>query len=428
MKNRVLTFITLALMPAVMQAQEAKQFAFSVQSGHYYDLQYTSFDDLLNGASGEDMRGLNGMDTKFDVGVGVRAHYYFSPLMSFELGYDRATVTGANTVEWHNSKNTAYSVGAKFSMKKSTLTETLNTVPFARISMGILNYEAQRSFVSDGIEFSKAVGATSFTTLGFGLQHHITSAISVNLQSSLRVINTDAWDGYDYSSGRDHLLMTTVGVEYALGKGSHMNQLPTSRDPRFNKVLQEIDQIKQNEEAAAKMLELQAKENAELKAKLELLEKGMDELATEQEKFAKSATTMSDAPYAIYFDFNKSKVMPVFELELQKRVFELADKNVVYTIQAFSDEKGTNLANSLIRARRIAKVKALLKDWGIAEDHIIVKEWDGSHTGNDQLDRRVEISVKVVEQYLELLFWFGEKPSLRWGLFLCPIHHFHPNF
>lgn len=397
MKNRVLTFITLALMPAVMQAQEAKQIAFSVQTGHYYDLQYTSFDDLLNGASGEDMRGLNGMDTKFDVGMGLRAHYYYSPLVSFELGYDRATVTGANSVEWHSSQNSAYSVGAKFSMKKSTLTETLNTVPFARISMGILNYEAQRSFVSDGIEFSKAVGAASFTTMGLGIQHHLTNAISVNLQSSLRVINTDAWDGYDYSSGRDHLMMTTIGIEYAIGKGSHMNQLPTSRDPRVNSVLNEIDQIKQNDESTVKMLEIQAKENAELKAKLALLEKGLEELATEQEEFAKSSTTEVAAPYAIYFDFNSSKVQSVFELELQKRVFELADKNVVYSIQAFSDQKGTKLANSLIRARRIAKVKALLKRWGIQDDHIVIKEWDGSHTGNDRLDRRVEVSIKVSE-------------------------------
>jgi outer membrane protein OmpA-like peptidoglycan-associated protein len=397
MKNRVLTFITLALMPAVMQAQEAKQIAFSVQTGHYYDLQYTSFDDLLNGASGEDMRGLNGMDTKFDVGMGLRAHYYYSPLVSFELGYDRATVTGANSVEWHSSQNSAYSVGAKFSMKKSTLTETLNTVPFARISMGILNYEAQRSFVSDGIEFSKTVGATSFTTLGFGVQHHITNAFSVNLQSSLRVVNTDAWDGYDYSSGRDHLMMTTIGVEYALGKGSHMNRLPTSRDPRVNSVLDEINLIKQNEESTLKMLDIQAKENAELKEKYALLEKGMEELATKQAEFSKTSTSETIAPYVIYYDFNSSKVQTVFELELQKRVFELADQNAVFTIQAFSDEKGTKLANSLIRARRIAKIKALLKSWGIQDDNIVIKEWDGSHSGNDRLDRRVELTVKVLE-------------------------------
>jgi outer membrane protein OmpA-like peptidoglycan-associated protein len=260
-----------------------------------------------------------------------------------------------------------------------------------------LNYEAQRSFVSDGIEFSNTVGATSFTTLGFGVQHHITNAFSVNLQSSLRVVNTDAWDGYDYSSGRDHLMMTTIGVEYALGKGSHMNRLPTSRDPRVNSVLDEINLIKQNEESTLKMLDIQAKENAELKEKYALLEKGMEELATKQAEFSKTSTSETIAPYVIYYDFNSSKVQTVFELELQKRVFELADQNAVFTIQAFSDEKGTKLANSLIRARRIAKIKALLKSWGIQDDNIVIKEWDGSHSGNDRLDRRVELTVKVLE-------------------------------
>ncbi|MEL0146689.1 MAG: hypothetical protein VW808_07140, partial [Schleiferiaceae bacterium] len=100
--------------------------------------------------------------------------------------------------------------------------------------------------------------------------------------------------------------------------------------------------------------------------------------------------------YNIYYDFNKADIKESFELELQKRVFELEGQSVVFVLQAFSDEKGTSLANKLVRARRLQKAEELLKGWGIPKDRIEVKPWDGSHTGNDVIDRRIEISVRVL--------------------------------
>jgi len=80
MKTRAIVLTVFLMSQATGFAQDTKeaqlrQFAISTQAGHFYDLQYTSFDDLMNGASGEDMRGLNGLNTQFDVGYAARLHY-----------------------------------------------------------------------------------------------------------------------------------------------------------------------------------------------------------------------------------------------------------------------------------------------------------------------------------------------------------------
>jgi hypothetical protein len=398
-------FIATALMGALsMSAQEAapkattyRTFGLSLESGHYYDLQFTSFDDLLNGASGEDMRGLNGPGTTFDVGFGARATYYYSPLTSFDFAFDKATVTGANFVETHVSKNTAYTLGMNINLKKGDLQEEYTFVPFGRIGFGMLNYDAQRSFVSDGIEFSNRIGGTTHTEVGGGVVGHINDGLSVRMMSVLRVINSDAWDGYDYSSGKDHLMKTTVSVEYAFGKSRHMNRLPSYRDARVAALQQELAILKSDSESAMKMItENSAKQN-KLAEDLEKMKEGMDALVEQQEALAASKASSASSSletYNIYYAFNEARPNDQFTAELQSKVFALTGQDVVFTIQAFSDPKGTKLQNSLVRARRIAQVKSLLKGWGIEEANIEVLEWDGTYTGTDSLDRRVEIGVR----------------------------------
>lgn len=401
MKTRAIVLTAFLMSQASGFAQDAnkaqlRQFAISTQAGHFYDLQYTSFDDLLNGASGEDMRGLNGLNTKFDVGIGARLHYYYSPLVSFELGYDNATITGANTVEWHTSKNSAYSLAMKIDMKKSSTIEEYTTIPFLRLGMGMVNYSAERSFVSDGIMFSNTEGTSTMTEYGAGVQHHLNDAISLNIQSMLRVIHTDAWDGYDYSSGRDHVLYTTIGVEYAFGSGGHMNRQPSYRDARVKQLMNEIQTLKTSDEAIYELIKINGEEHEKFQKDLELMKSSIDKLAEEQEGLMASSVSEDFGNYNIYYDFNKADIKESFELELQKRVFELEGQSVVFVLQAFSDEKGTSLANKLVRARRLQKAEELLKGWGIPKDRIEVKPWDGSHTGNDVIDRRIEISVRVL--------------------------------
>lgn len=401
MKTRAIILTAFIMSQATGFAQDAKeaqlrQFAISTQAGHFYDLQYTSFDDLMNGASGEDMRGLNGLNTQFDVGFAARLHYYYSPLVSFELGYDNASITGANAVEWHTSSNNAFSLSMKIDMKKSSTIEEYTTIPFLRLGMGMLNYSSERSFVSDGIIFSNTRGTSTMTEYGVGVQHHLNDVISLNVQSMLRIIHTDAWDGYDYSSGRDHVLYTTVGVEYAFGTGGHMNRKPSYRDSRVNQLINEIESLKSSDEAIYDLIDLNREESERFRKDLELMKLGVEKLAEEQVGLTKSLQKEEFGAYNIYYDFNNANINEFFVLELQKRVFALEGQSVVFRLQAFSDEKGTPLANKLIRARRLQKAEELLKTWGISKENIEIKPWDGSYTGNDILDRRLEISVHVM--------------------------------
>lgn len=377
-------------------APTLRTFGLSLEGGHYYDLQFTSFDDLLNGASGEDLRGLNGPGTKFDVGMGVRATYYYTPLTSFDFAFDRAEVTGANTVETHVSKNQAYTIGANFNLKRADHTESYKIVPFARLGFGVLNFESQRYFVSDGIEFSNRIGATTHTETGAGVQVHFTDALSLKAQSVLRIVYSDAWDGYDYSSGRDHMMKTTVGVEYAFGKGRHKNTLPAFRDARVASLMTQMEALKSSEESMLQMLAENTQQHNKLREDLDAMKEGIEALAEKQAELVASSTAKAESmsTYNIYYDFNDTKAAESFVTELQARVFKLTGEDVVFTIQAFSDPQGTSIQNSLVRARRIANVKSLLKEWGIDEAKIEVLKWDETYTGNNKLDRRVEVGVK----------------------------------
>lgn len=376
----------------------SRVFGLSLESGHYYDIAFTSFDDLLNGASGEDMRGLNGPGTKFDVGFGFRASYYYTPLTSFDFSYDRAEVTGANQVETHVSKNEAFTLGANFNFKRSDHKEQYKVVPFARLAAGVLNFESQRLFVSDGIEFSSRIGATTHTETGFGFQIHFTDKLSVKAQSVLRIVYSDAWDGYDYSSGRDHMLKTTVGLEYAFGKGAHKNTEAAFRDSRVTALAATVDALKSNEAAVLKMLSDNTAAHAKLQDDLAAMQKSVDELAESQASFEeqlKNGVTSAYVGYNIYYDFNETQPKQSFVAELQERVFALAGKDVVFVIKAYSDPKGTKLQNTLVRNRRTANIKKLLRSWGISEEAIETQKWDGTHSGNDRLDRRVEVTPRV---------------------------------
>ena len=371
-------------------------FGLSLESGHYYDIAFTSFDDLQNGASGEDMRGLNGPGTKFDVGFGFRASYYYSPLVSFDFAYDRAEVTGANSVETHISKNEAFTLGANFNFKRADRTEQYKIVPFARLGVGVLNFDSQRYFVSDGIEFSNRIGATTHTETGLGVQMHITDAFSVRAQSILRIVYSDAWDGYDYSSGRDHMLKTTVGLEYAFGQGRHKNTLPAFRDTRVAQLAARVDALQSSEEAMLKMLAENTAVQTKLQEDLKAMQEGVEALAEKQASFEEQLKDNSEiSSYNIYYQFNETQPAASFVSELQERVFALAGKDVVFVIKAYSDPKGTKLQNALVRNRRTANVKKLLRSWGISEDAIEIAKWDGTHTGNDRLDRRVEVTPRL---------------------------------
>jgi outer membrane protein OmpA-like peptidoglycan-associated protein len=53
---------------------------------------------------------------------------------------------------------------------------------------------------------------------------------------------TDAWDGYDYGSGRDQMLKTSIGLKYAFGRNKHVDQTLAWQDHRVDQMQSKIDE------------------------------------------------------------------------------------------------------------------------------------------------------------------------------------------
>ena len=90
--------INMAYGQAEPKTAKLNKLGFGLRLNHLYDIQFTAYDKLANGSTGEDVSGLNGAKTNFDLAFGADVIYFFSPLVSADLAFDMGTMTGANTI------------------------------------------------------------------------------------------------------------------------------------------------------------------------------------------------------------------------------------------------------------------------------------------------------------------------------------------
>jgi outer membrane protein OmpA-like peptidoglycan-associated protein len=192
---------------------------------------------LTNGFIAEDMKGLNGSKTKFDMAFGLDLSYFFSPLFSMDLAYDRGKMTGSGTVEYYQSNVEFYTLGANLSLKRSIRTKPYRFVPYVRASIANANFDVERKFKEDDATFSHIKDNCVQLGLGLGIRYHITNNLHLNLMSEFVTSYTDKWDGFDYSNGNDHLVKTSLGLRYTIGKHNHADRALAWQDNRVDDLL-----------------------------------------------------------------------------------------------------------------------------------------------------------------------------------------------
>lgn len=219
------------------------RWAIGIQLNHLYDVKYTGFDLLSNGFSGEDLRGLNGNKTRFDLALGLRASYFFGPLVSVDAYFDAGKMTGANTIDFYESKVWMAGVSANIDLKTFRRTTPYRWVPFARTSLGVGSYNTNRHFIEDGATFNRTEGRALQWGFGAGVRYHYNANWHAALSAEFVTTATDAWDGYDYGSGRDQLLKTSLGVFYSPGKSDkHRGTESAWKDIRVDYLKDSVDQ------------------------------------------------------------------------------------------------------------------------------------------------------------------------------------------
>jgi outer membrane protein OmpA-like peptidoglycan-associated protein len=384
-------------------ANKFNRFSIAVQATHFYDLKFESYDDLQNGFSGEDMKGLNGEKTRFDMAYGVNIGYQFSPVLAVDMYGMFGSMSGANQIEYYQSDIRSLGIGANIALKTAH-TAGYRFVPYVRFATGWSSYDATRFFILDDVDFSNEKGTTWHYNLGIGVNGHINSKWSVFAQSAFNIVATDAWDGYNYGAGKDHMIKTTLGVRYTFGPKSRPNlnreaawQGKTS--PELLAAQRRLSEGMKTITEKVNVLEAtQNDRNKDFESELEELKNQSNPdslLARIDQRIRQYMDEVKSGELAaVYFDFNKSDIkvtgQSVVELVANQLISNPSWK---VSVSAFNDHIGNENANTLVRNARRDAVKNALIAQGISIDRIMFEEWRGIFTGNDKIDRRAELRI-----------------------------------
>ena len=413
----IITLTALALVPSAVIGQadsDKKQesvadekinsrFAIGLRASHLYDMKFTPYDVLSKDVAGEDVWGLNGENTRFDLGFGFDLTYFFTPFFSLDFAFDRGSMTAANDLEYSESDVSFYNIGANFNLKRSSLKEYYNWVPYARVAAGIAQYDATRYMAGDNSPFNNESGNAINLSLGLGIRYHLNDNFHLNLSSEFRTVLSDGFDGYDYGSGRDHMLQTTLGIRYTFGKGKHIDRKPAWRDKRVDDLSNRVkrqwkdynDTIRAIKQGLIKLEDLTADEIARIKKKQDEHSGDIDVL-----KNAKSSSGVGDASggiqaYSIFFGFNQWSLSEESKKNLMPLVAILkSEPNAKIYMNGFTDRIGSNDANARVRQNRLDSVKSFLKSQGIDESRIEILEAQQEHSKDAFLDRRVDMIIR----------------------------------
>jgi outer membrane protein OmpA-like peptidoglycan-associated protein/opacity protein-like surface antigen len=207
------------------------RFGIGIRGSHLYDVKYNGFGKLSNGYEVSDPQGMNGSKTNFDFGYGVSLNYFLTPTMSIDGSYDIGKMSGRtdNSIEYYTSDVTFLTLGFNLDLKGNNRVKPYRFVPYLRGSIASSTYDTKRKFIEDDGLNGATNGTTLQVGLGAGVRLHLTNNWFLNLQSEFVQTYTDAWDGWDYGSGRDYMAKTSFGLNYTFGKNNHLDRITNSQ-------------------------------------------------------------------------------------------------------------------------------------------------------------------------------------------------------
>jgi OmpA-OmpF porin, OOP family len=412
------------------QKPKANNWALGARISHLYDLKFTAYDLLNNGFAGEDLSGLNGNKTKFDIGLGLDVVYFWTPVISIDASFDFGKMTGANEVDYYNSNVNFLSLGANFDLKTKYRKEPYKWVPYVRASIGRGAYDTERKFIVDDGTFQKESGSKLTTGLGAGLRYHFNDNLHLVLQSEFIVVATDAWDGYNYGSGKDHMIKSTLGIRYTFGKNPHTDRglawQGGNGGKNYDKELAALqDSLLTERRKVAQAYRDIASINEKLSIDTDgdgvpdikdhcpdVAAKTKDGCPEEIQNIQAPSSSVNNKPisnkptmetvdktdmtFTIYFDINSSELEKDDKLILQNAVkFLKENPEILASVVGYADNSGSDKTNYDLSLKRAQIVNSYLVKEGIDKERLQVVAFGKQPKQDlDQLNRKVEIVIE----------------------------------
>lgn len=429
-----ITLPTAIAQQAINTKEPVNRWAVGGKISHFYDVLFTGYDLLNNGFSGEDLHGLNGSKTKFDIGLGLDVVYFWTPLISVDLAYDFGKMTGANSVDYYESDVSFLQMGVNFDLKTKYRSQPYKWVPYLRASLGRGTYDTKRKFIEDDGIFNTEAGAVLVTGLGGGLRYHFNNNWHALLQSEYSIASSDAWDGYNYGTGKEHMIRTSLGIRYSFGKHAHEDRGLAWQGGNGGKNYdKEVAALRDSLQLERQNL---AKANSNISAIQTMLSKdsdgdGMPDIKDHCPQLA--AKTINGCPeeikntapssnstnnvavtgsvknmqpevkkakenesYNIYFDVNSTELKNEGILTINKAVkFLKENPEILASVIGFADYSGSDTYNYNISLQRAQVVYNYLVKSGIAKERLQTISFGKQPKQDlDYLNRKVEIFIE----------------------------------
>lgn len=409
--------------PVMGDATSGKLNTWSVGAhiGHVYDLP-TSI--LASSSYRSDMWGLNGDNTKFDIGYGLYVEKQISPIVGLQLGYDMAEITGQNSNEYYEGEFSNISLSGTFNFTNfTTKRERSKFGLYGKAGVGIISFESQRYFNNSIIDaegneiFINTRQNADKTRLnlstGLGLRYHVSSNFRIELESIGNWVLSEDFDGDAIASANnkgsgDTYLYTTIGAAYTFGKGRSMHEVSKNSKDYFwdSELTKDNNTIDSNyiksvvdaEVADTKADVVATKEKlAQLEADLKMQRQMLENYKMENMKKPEVSVIQSQA-FQVYFATGSDYINEEYQKVLTQLGAILKDnKDLKATLTGFTDKRGSEGLNSKLRDRRAKSVKKfLIKNVGIEKNRISTSTSTQNIVGGDvyHLNRKVEIILK----------------------------------
>jgi len=337
------------------QENNLKTWSIGARAVHLYDLPSYKFDTETS----KDMKGLNGDDTKFDLGFDMYVEKQFTPFWGVQVGFRAAGLTGANDVEYYENsfyEGTADLLFNLSNLDKKHIDSRWNY--YVRLGMGLGKFTSERFLIGDdspngGFDDNYWEGRA-----GAGVQYEINPSWRVELDVAYNVAFNDGFDGYNNASGSDPYLSTALGVAYTFGKKEDKPMYGVNFfSPEYFGGETEADRNQATSVDSALANELaSAKEKMdEMDATIARQEAALEELKAEKQK----VEAPKQQKEFVFFDFDSAQMTEAAKRELVKSMAGVSGK---VKLTGYADNTGDSGYNEKLKQHRADAVKQFLVD------------------------------------------------------------------
>jgi len=414
MKNAMRTVILGALLlSGVAASAQWAQNSWSVQidGGLLYDVYSPGKDQNIIDIPVKDMRSFYSEKDQFNPNINLYLTYASSPLWGWTAGYGYGIMSGSNETDFYTARMHNFDAGLKFfsaNMNPAMVGAKWSLTPMVLLSY--TDFQSNLYFISDNSLQNIEDGAAFGHVLGAELAYSVNSNWTLYGLFQHRTVYSDGLDGWDYGTGSDQYLRMNLGVKYRFTKKSDdaeelnvsdINMWSTVALAAVPSISERLtgntEQLSEASEELKKEVIMAVEEQSRAAEKQsQELEEAMAELRRKDNELFEKVNQTS-----IFFDSESARLKPEMrqELFIFNNNLEGSSWDGTYEIiiTAFTDKYGDAEYNANLRDKRADAVSKYLQEE--LDVKVSIRQLTAAHDqlGDHILDRRVELSVKVIE-------------------------------